>query len=433
MFCPTERIHERIQKLWLRLLLALVTLGLCAVWLARPAHAAEFRGEETVTIGADEVIDDDLFVAGETVTVDGTVRGDLFANGTEVTINGTVEGSLFTSGRTLLVNGTVGGSLYSGGYSLRLGPEATVARNVFFGGFSLASAEGSEIGRSIYSGGYQVILDGAVANDVNVGAGALEIDGTVGGNVLGSVGQAAEEPPTMMMPSFEGQVPAVPPGLRIGEGAQVAGDVIVEMETIEESQPAPLYSPANSRTRAVIGELIALLLIGGLLLWWRPDWLRRTGAVVQESPLPSLGIGLLTVIAVAFLVPVAVMIVVLLAIVGGLISFGELVAPLLGVGLTGLFFAVAIFAFVVGMVSKIIVAFWGGRRLMQRTPEDGISGVDFAALALGLVIYAVLRIVPFGIGLLIAWVIALLGVGAIFLARRRGLASDSVPIQTDAV
>ena len=412
-------LTQPLHKPWLPMLLALVMAGLFTLGVTRPVTAAEFRGGDTVVIGADEVIDDDLFVSGQTVTVDGTVTGDLFAAGEEVTVNGTVEGSLFVTGRTLATNGVVNGSLYASGYALTVGPAAVVDHNLYFGGFSLTSAAGSQVGRSLYSSGYQIVLNGAVANDVTIGAGALELNGNVGGNVSGNVGNPEESTPTTFMPAFEGAVPAVPPGLRVSENAEVGGAVTVQIEPTDTATVAPVYSLANPRTRWLIGELIALLVIGLLLLWLRPTWLRRTSAAAQARWLPSLGTGLLAIMAAIILTPLLLGLIVLLAIGGGWLSFGQLLAPILGVGLTGLIAAIALFVFLVGLVSKIIVAFLGGRLLLRRSLTDTLSTLDFVALVLGLVIYMALRALPFGIGVVISVLVTLLGVGAFFLARRR--------------
>ena len=146
--------------------------------MSAPVEATDFRGGDRIVIGAEEVIDDDLFVAGDSVELNGTVKGDLFAVGREVIINGDVEGSIFLAGQNLEANGEAG-SLYSAGYSLSLGPEAELARNLHFNGFSLTTEAGSSMGRSLYANGYQVILNGDVANDVVTNSGALEINGTV--------------------------------------------------------------------------------------------------------------------------------------------------------------------------------------------------------------------------------------------------------------
>ncbi len=61
------------------------------------ALALEFRVGEDIVIGAGEVIDDDLYLLGETVTINGTVNGDILANGWKVVLNGEVGGSEFAA------------------------------------------------------------------------------------------------------------------------------------------------------------------------------------------------------------------------------------------------------------------------------------------------------------------------------------------------
>ncbi|MCE7984409.1 MAG: hypothetical protein DYG89_24815 [Caldilinea sp. CFX5] len=412
-----ERIQQTNKQGW-RLFLALVMVGLFSIGPVQPVYAADFRSGDTIVIGADEVVDDDLFVSGQTVIVDGVVTGNLFAAGGTVAVNGSVNGSLFITGQSLAVNGVVDGSVYAAGYALTLGPAAAIARNLYFGGFSLTTASASRIGRSLYGGGYQLLLNGAVTNDVNVGASALELNGSVGGDVRGTVGNPEEPTPTIFMPSFTGSVTAVPPGLRVSEDAQVAGDVAVTMAAVSPADVAPFYSPANARTRWLIGEFITLLLIGALLLWLRPTWLRRTSTAAEQW-LPSMGRGLLTLFAAVILIPVALALIILLALAGGWLTFGQLAAPILGVGLAALVLAIALLLFVAGLLSKIIVAYLGGRLLLRRSLTASRSGLDFVALAVGLVIYMVLRALPFGIGWVIGLLVTLLGLGAIWVMWRR--------------
>ena len=80
-------------------ILNLLTLFVLALFILVPAASAyDGRGGENVVIGKDEVIDDDLFVGGSTVTVDGTVNGDLITAGQTVTINGKVTGNVIAAG-----------------------------------------------------------------------------------------------------------------------------------------------------------------------------------------------------------------------------------------------------------------------------------------------------------------------------------------------
>ena len=76
--------------------LALVAVVLLSLfWLTPTSGAAEFKGGREVIVGPGEVIEDDLYVGADTITIEGTIRGDLIAGGSEIIINGTVEGDFW--------------------------------------------------------------------------------------------------------------------------------------------------------------------------------------------------------------------------------------------------------------------------------------------------------------------------------------------------
>lgn len=398
------------------LLVGVFAIALLMVAHAQPLFASDFRGGDTITIGEGEVIDDDLFISGDRVTINGTVNGNLFASGTVVEVNGPVEGSLFIAGRTLALNSSVGGSVYAGGYAFTVGENAAIGRNLNFGGFSLTVEAGSDIDRSLYAGGYQILLNGAVANDVNVGSGALEITGSVGGDVRGTVGTADDGTPTNI-PTFEGSVPAVAPGLRISDQAEIGGTlaVTVERATEEAAPPPPIYSLANAQLRWAIGEAVALLIIGLLFLYIRPSLLERAGQALQNKPMESLGVGSLVLLVALAAVPVTIALLVMLGFLGGIFTLGQLVGDLLGLGIVTLIFGIGLFIFTAGMLTKIVVAYGGGRLLLRQGASR--STVAVLALVIGLLIYIILRMLPF-VGWLIGAVATIFGLGALYLAMR---------------
>lgn len=416
-----QQLHTSTQ-LHRRLVLILLVAALLVLGVARPAYATDFRGGDTVVIGADEVIDDDLFLSAETVTVNGTVKGDLFAAGATVIVNGHVEGSLFLTGRTLAIHGPVDGSVYVGGYALTVGEGATIGRNLNFGGYSLTTQGGSTVGRSVYGGGYQLLLNGRVDQDVMIGAGAVEVNGTIGGDLRGSVGSSDESTPTAFMPQFEGAVAAVPPGLRISPSATIGGALAVETVTTtpQATPPAPVYSWANPQLRWAVGEFLALLLIGLLLFYLRPTFFRRTSAIVEERWLPSLGVGLLMLLIVVIATPLLLGLLALLTLLGGWLTLGHLIGDIVAVGGTTLAFVLALFFFVAVMVTKVVVAYMGGNWLLHKlsaTSEQTVAR-EAIALMLGVLIYIGLRMLPFGIGGFIALLVTLLGLGAIYFSLR---------------
>src|SRR5687767_15870586 len=87
------------SKSFPRILFTATLLAMLTLSIASPALAFDGRGGDTVTIASGETINDDLYVAGETIVVDGTIKGDLVAFGQTITINGIVEGDLIAAGR----------------------------------------------------------------------------------------------------------------------------------------------------------------------------------------------------------------------------------------------------------------------------------------------------------------------------------------------
>ena len=397
-------------------------IGLAAVLIlvfASPTRAAEFRGGDRVVIEADEVIDDDLFITGNIVEVNGTVTGDLFATGSEVVVNGQVGGSAFLSGFSMSVSGDVDGSLYSGAFSLVVERGAQIGRNVYFGGFSLTIEEGSSVGRSVYTGSYQTVIDGDVEGDVNASSSALVISGSVGGDVTGEVSESDTGVGTVF-PGFPGSVPILSPGLDISDSAEIGGDVDVQISEIDRPDPGRFVRRFVGRTaRERLGEFIAVLLVGGLLLWLWPAAMLLPQNEAKEKPLPSAGWGCVSVIAVYVLVPIAAVVLFLVALLGGLVTLGQLFSDILGIGGSSLMLFVSAFAFVVSIVTKAIVAFLAGRWILERLMSDfsGSSWANFGALALGLVIYEILRVIPF-FGWIISVLVTIVGLGAIFLVLR---------------
>jgi hypothetical protein len=81
--------------------------GPAALGLVLPvsAFAAEVRSGGTVTVGPDEVVNDDLYAFGTNVLVQGIVGGDVIAAGATVSVTGRVTGSVMAAGNSVTVNG----------------------------------------------------------------------------------------------------------------------------------------------------------------------------------------------------------------------------------------------------------------------------------------------------------------------------------------
>lgn len=430
---------------WLRIA-GIGVLVMTLFTLVGSAQAVEFIGGEIIEEG--EIIDDDVFISGQNVVVNGQVNGNLFAAGSTVTLNGVVDGSLFAGGQNVRINGEITGSLFAGASAVDLGASAEVGRNVFFGGFSISTEKGSRIGRDLLIGGYQALLSGDVDRDVKAGLAALELSGRVGGDVSAKVSSPSEA----AYPSFwgpPGAPPMVSPGLRVSPNAVVEGEVDytspVQQDEAIQAEPAGgvVFSTPEPGERTerqerqprfdlgVFGwiidrlrDLVTLLILGGLGLWLLPDLFQQVADKARSQPLPATGWGFLTVVVGYFAAGFIAVLVVALGIFLGLVTLGGLAGTVFGVGLSSLGVAFAIFTLLVNYGSKAVIAFLGGKWLLEKLSPESADG-RILSLVLGVLIYVILRSIPV-LGWLLAVFVTLIGMGAIWLiVRERRL---SLPI-----
>lgn len=463
-----------MQRRVMNVLAALLMVTLLVAVAVPNAMAFEEREGDDVIIGADEVINDDLFVGAENLLqIDGTVNGDVLGGATTVEINGTIDGDLFTGGQTVIINGTVTGNVYVGGqmvevngeigrdlmggaFLMVIGSGASIGGDFLGGGYSLVFQPESAVEDDIYAGGQQMALDGEVAGDVLFGGAALRLDGPIGGDVYASVGDAGAQSqmpfePDAFFPPELPETEVLPWGLNLGDGAEIAGNLnyqtSVELDipsgavagdvTFEEITPPE--TDVNVRVdgggwlwRAItrpIGRFIALVVIGLLLAWLVPAVLNRTSTTVAEQALPSLGWGALVGLLFFPVMLLAAALVLLASFLTGLLSFGQLGGVVSTWGMTLLGLVMLVFFFVWNWLAPLMVSGWLGRTIFQRfNPEMADHRVW--PLVLGVAVVVIITAIPF-LGWLVGLLISLVGLGVVFLVLRdrsnNGVAPEAVP------
>ncbi len=422
---------------------------------AATAKAVEFDQDGIVEEG--EVIDDDLFISGDTVEINGTVNGDVFASGSIVKVNGTINGSLASGAQTILVNGQVSGSVYAGSMTITLGPETDIGRNMFYGGFNLSAEEGSVIHRDLLVGAYQALLSGEVGRDVQAGVGALEINGSVGNNVRAEVGSTSEGQPPQIYPSPPGIDTVVPSGIRISEDAQIGGSLYYKSSEDQsraiaitpvggivfdydpQTQPGTdqdNYDQVGSRLVGAwavkqVRVFITLMLLGGLIVWQLPGLLNKVSDKVEKETMPSLGWGLVSIMVVYLGAFLASGLVLAGAIFFGVITLGEISRVVLTVGFSSLVLIMAGFGLLVSYGSKLVVSYLVGKLLFRWLAPTYEDKPIWPMLA-GVFLYTVLRAIPLGFGLVIGVVATLIGIGAMWLTYRDHTTPDSGEVLTSS-
>jgi len=428
------------RKLFI-ILISLFLVFTLGFGVAATAKAVEF--DEDGIVGADEVIDDDLFIGGDTVEINGTVNGDVIAFGSVVWVNGTVNGSLVTSAQSILVDGKVDGSVYAASSTITLGSEAEIGRNLYYGGFNLSAEPGSIVNKDLLVGAYQALLSGHVGRDVQAGVGALEIDGFVGNDVIAVVDGPTEGQQTYFLPGIPHVETIVPSGIRISKDTEIGGSLeyksSVDQSTAIETSPAggvtfeydpgmdPQSDPGevgrDSSIALVISWLvkqvrvfITLMLLGGLIVWQIPALLIRVGEKAERESMPSLGWGMVSVLIVYLGAFIVAGLIIAGAIFFGVITLGELSRVILTVGFSSLGLILAAFGLLVSYGSKIVVAYMVGK-LLIRWLAPKFDDQPIWPLIIGVLLYTFLRAIPF-VGFAVGVFVTLIGIGAMWLAYR---------------
>lgn len=361
----------------------LAALGAAILMLVSwPALAADLRGGDLLTIGADEVIRDDLYVAVQTVIVDGTIEGDLFAAAGTVIVNGRVTGSVFAAAYEVSIAGRVEGDVRAAARIVNV--SSSVGGDLLAAGDQIDIVSSGRIGRDALLVGRTVTLDGPLSRNLRGGGDTVHLNAPIGGNVdLFGVEQLTLGPGARIASDvhFQSKQEA-----RREPGAQVQGQ-IVRREPREERGPDPL-----ERLPRALYSVFALTIVGAGALAIATQATLAAGAAAVQRPLLSLawGFGLLVGIPIAALL-------LLITIVGIPLAL-----------ITLLIYVIVLYA------GQAIVCLGVGRFLLGRLrPVDGI-GWSLMSLLVGTLLLAAFRLVPYLDGI-VSFGVFMVGLGAIWL------------------
>lgn len=358
----------------------LLVAAMATLLVPAPALAVDIRHDETsVTIKANEVVDDSLFLGAEVVTIDGTVNGNLVAFSDTVKISGTIKGNLITAAENVTVTGTVGGSMILMASDIDVsaniaGDAVTAADRVSFSSEARVNGNTAVAAKSI-------TFAGQTERDFYTAAERITMNGTVGRH-LEAWGDK----------------------LALGEEARIGGNVRFRAEDDDELTQSPLsrvdgevevigvtYERTN---RYLTGEfyvgqmllLIASLLFGLVLFWLLPN-LRDVEVGDGLDGAKSAGIGLITIVS--------------LPIIAIMVAFTVVGLPFTIIGLVGWI--------VLMYIAKIVVAGYIGSLLLADSERANNA---FMVLLVGLVpIYIAINL-PF-IGGILGFLLTIVGAGLV--------------------
>jgi cytoskeletal protein CcmA (bactofilin family) len=329
---------------------------------------------------------DDLFAAGEQVTVSDTGLEDLYAAGETVSVDSEVRESVHLAGRNVRVSRQVGRDVYAAGFNVDIA--APVAGDVVAGGYQVTIGAGARVGDDVLIAARNAAVRGPVTGNLRIVARDVELAAPI----MGSVEIRAS-------------------AIRVAEGARIDGTLEYWAPNAVELPPnviAPervTFHRAEQRGPApvsIIGYiaggvtlLIIAILLGALFVLLFRGGLVRTAALMRGHPWYTLLFGGIAASA----------------LFGSLLVLG---ASLIGIPLLPLILILIPFILLGGYLTT---AHWLGRLVLgrSRNPAAGTGGwAAFGAMLLGILILALLGWIP-----LLGWVICVFatvfGLGPWFL------------------
>jgi cytoskeletal protein CcmA (bactofilin family) len=373
------------------ILIVTLLVPLLMILTAVPVLAFDARSGVAVTVASGEVVDDDLYVAAETIIIDGTVNGDLWAAGNTITVNGIVNGSVMAAGwivningdithavravgGTININGDVGGDVITGCTEVNIASTAGIGGDLLFG-TGIARLDGPIEG-NIKGSGSEVTISNGVNGNVELEVETLTILSTA--NIGGDLNYTSEEEAD------------------IQSGAQIAGATTHKLPEVKKERakafPFVLFFGALGKVMSFLMALVTGLII--ILL--APRRLTSIAEAIGSRPGPSAGWGALIV----FVAPLAAVLV-CFTIIG--IPVGLITLALYGIAL---------------YLAQIPVGLFIGRWIIGRFRVVEGKAIMVGALAVGLAILKLLSLIPY-FGVVVGVAVVIFGLGAVVAAERK--------------
>ena len=382
-----------------RFLLFLLLLAI--LLFATGALLAQIRTQSDDLVEVTDILPDMAFFAAGDLIVSAKSTDDVFAAGGDVSIDGAQADHMLAAGGDVIVTNAAFHDLIIAGGNINL-VSGSVTDDVVAAGGDLDVNPDFNIKGSLMITGGDVLIGAPVGGELRAAAGHLRLNANVAGDAHLVGGDVTIGPNVQIGGDLRHRTQR----LTIDPSATVLGEII-------ELEPAPRpdvekwgMTAAAALTVFALAFLIGMAVLIIVIALALPSLMNSAAAMIREKPLSTLGIGFLIVVA------APVVIAILFASV-----FGAPLALLIGVIFVAAApLAIAAFAYFVGMM---------GRNLISKNAESepGVTarmGWSFMAA----VLLVVVGLIPLAGGLV--WILAyVLGIGAVMTRGGKALALNA--------
>jgi cytoskeletal protein CcmA (bactofilin family) len=453
---------------------ALLIIGLLLIAGAVQVNAADSRQGDECIVAVDEVIESDMYVACNTLTIEGTIEGDLIGGAWAATIapEGRINGDIWLIGGQLRVEGAVDDDVRFAGVDLDIteNAELQTRSDVTAVALNVEIWEGAVLPGDLIVLGYQVIVRGNIDGDIDFNGSALVIDGNINGNIEARVSGGETSPSFIPFP-FPFSISFQTPGLTVLSNGRIGGDLIYsgprpgningriggEID-FRLSTPRPDITQAALETEearpgdlivrylnTVLTDVLSLMAAGIIVMVVAPAWLREPSKLIPRQIPSSFGWGMiLALMAIPFSLIIVLVCIVFLVFLS-LITLGGFTWMGLLLLLTVNTLVIGGFAFVILFMARLVISEVLGRRVGRRMLHTSDTlAINLLSLLMGTVIYSLITNIPLPwVGLILNAIGVFIGLGAIALHARQlyqrtirvvypapSSASPTVPVST---
>lgn len=366
------------------------------IFLAMPSitHAYSIKTENSIYVEKSEVIEGNLFAAGNNISIDGKVRGDVFCAGQNISINGEVEGDVICAGQTINVNGKVGGSVRVAGNSIVINSEVT--RSLMAVGATVSMEKDANVGWEAYIAGAAVNMRGKVSRDLNCVGSDINIAGEVGQNVKAVLDSNNKNRKSEKSHLVIGKETVINGDLTYYDyqDASIDKDAKIKGKT-ERNEPKVMQGQKETgnagRVLGIFYSVFTALVLGLVVI---SIWKKETVEIIEKmktKPAQTIGWG-----AVVFFLTPIISIILLLTMIGIPLAFIIMLAWIIGL-----------------MIAKVFAGILVGKYFIENTWKEKKDNI-FIAMICGIVIAWILFSIPF-IGWLFSFIALLWGLGGIWM------------------
>ncbi len=253
---------------------------------AASAPRAQEAGDSVIKRGT---INEDIYLAGGSVDVQATVEGDVVAAGGSVSVAENVRGDAMIAGGNVMLRGRINDDVRAAGGTVTV--DATIGDDALIAAGNLVIAPSTTIGGRAWLAGGDLEIGGRIGRELRAAGGHIVIAGEIRGDAE-VVGERIEVRPTAVIHGSLRYMSAEE--ATIDPAAKIAGGIVRLSGKPREMAPAA----AGVR----LGVLVSLAVTGAVVILLFPVAAPAAAATIGAAPWKSLGLGLAVLAATPLLV-----------------------------------------------------------------------------------------------------------------------------------